>query len=52
LDIQVGSIPSLIELTIPDTAEPAEIANIQAYLGNIVNSDVVKEMILTASPAI
>lgn len=52
LQKRVGSIPIGIEMSIPDIAQPADIANAQAYAANILANATVKDMILTGSPAI
>lgn len=49
---RIGSIPSSVEVTIPDSATDAQIKDAQAYLTNILANALVKDMILTGSPAI
>lgn len=49
---EVGKIPVSVELTIPDTCPALVIGDAQAYLQNLLASSLIKEMILTASPAI
>lgn len=50
--VEVGKIPSLIEITIPDNCPGTVIADAQAYIANLLGSALIKDMILTASPAI
>lgn len=52
LGVQYGSIPTSVEMTIADVAPATNISDAQAYLANIMASAVIKDMILTASPAI
>lgn len=49
---KLGTIPASVEMTITDLSPSADIANAQAYVANILGSALVKDMILTASPAI
>lgn len=49
---KLGTIPASVEMTIADLSPSADIANAQAYVANILGSALVKDMILTASPAI
>lgn len=49
---KLGTIPVSVEMTIADLSPSADIANAQAYAANILGSTLVKDMILTASPAI
>lgn len=49
---KLGTIPASVEMTIADISPSADIANAQAYVANILGSTLVKDMILTASPAI
>lgn len=49
---KLGTIPASVEMTIADLSPSADIANAQAYVANILGSTLVKDMILTASPAI
>lgn len=52
LQNRIGSIPGNVEMTIPDIAQPSAIADAQAYLANMLDTTVIKEMILTGSAAI
>lgn len=50
--VEVGKIPVGVEMTVPDNCPAATIADAQAYLQNLMASTLIKEMILTASPAV
>lgn len=50
--VEVGKIPVSVELTVPDTCPASVIGDAQAYLQNLMAAPLIKEMILTASPAI
>lgn len=52
LGVKIGSIPASFEITVPDNTPASVIADAQAYSSNILNSTVVKDMILTGSAAI
>lgn len=52
LGVQLGSIPASFEMTVPDNCPESVIANAQAYCANILDSALVKDMILTGSAAI
>lgn len=49
---KLGTIPVSVEMTIADISPSADIANVQAYVANILGNTLIKDMILTASPAI